>query len=156
MAGRRVLNGLPHNIAQSYFSHAYERYYKGGNVAEWLYHTARRNGISEVTIDVLEVHIEPVALQILPLKVHLQQVRLLFESHLQTSGFPLDFIKELKIRVEIPSNKTDIFCYPHMLDREGRKYVGKRLSVYIFNPRFDPYAPKPSILEKLFSLFRGQ
>lgn len=142
MAKRRNLNGLPHNLTRSLFGT--ERYYSCGYMADWILNAARRLNLSEAMIDILNVEITPVELNLHPLLINIKDLKSIIEKELSANGFSNDFIIEAKIRIEFLNpdiyNRT-IYCYPHLIDKNGYKYEPGRIIEDVYEGKFDPFDP---------------
>ena len=162
MPKRRNLNGLPYNLTKSFFGT--ERYYSCGYMADWIVNAARALNISEVTLDILNVTIEPEQFNIRPLIMNLEQLKLIIEKELKGNDFPADFITEAKIKVQLLNPNTHsqtIYCFPILIDREGHKYEPGRIIEDALEGKFDAFDEKnilprkrrKSLIEKLKSMF---
>jgi hypothetical protein len=156
MPKRRNLNGLPHNLTKSYFGTL--RYDGGGYMADWLLKSAQPLNVREVTLDILTASIEPKQVEKPPLLYHLSELQKILRNELHKNGFQEDFIVEAKIRVEIPNSNIysrTLYCYPILIDKEGRKYETRRIIETAYET-FDPYKlASLSIWERLKRLFQG-
>jgi hypothetical protein len=128
MPKRRILNGLPHNLVQLYFYSPV-----GSDLADLLYHTARKHNITEITLDILTGQIEPRILLTAPFQSNLIRVKTLLEQRLQELGFTLEYIAEVEFRIEVPANKLLLFCWPSMHDVVGRTYQTKRMAINVYS-----------------------
>jgi hypothetical protein len=159
MPKRRNLNGLPHNLTKSFLGTL--NYYHCGYMADWLVNAASRRNLSAATLDILNATIEPAELNLYPLLINLKSLKPILERELHANGFPLDFITEAKIKVEFLYANTrvrKVYCFPTLLDKEGRQYTAKRIVEYAYED-FDPFDPnniyptKPSVFDQMKSLF---
>lgn len=153
MPRRKTLNGFPHNLAQLYFYSPV-----GSDLADLLYHTARKHNITEVTLNVLTGQIEPIILQRAPFQLSLVRVRILLEKRLQDFGFTSDFITEVKFRIEVPADRLLLFCWPSMQDFVGRSYKTKRMAINVYSAHMsDLYhqaePPRFSVWEAIKAFF---
>jgi len=128
MPKRKNLNGLPHNLAKSYFSTL--RYSNGGYMADWLLSSAKNVRIDTVILDILNLAITPKEVERVPLMDHLIELKWMLQDELSKRGFDSTFITEAKIIVRIPDKdiyaKT-IYCYPELRDETGRQYKCGRI-----------------------------
>ena len=160
MPKRKNLNGLPHNLTKSYFGT--KRYYKCGYMTDWLINAATKLQLNEATIDILNQTIDPIELNLYPLKANLKDLPIIINKELKANGFPEDFVIEAKIRVEFLNHNAHsqtIHCFPTLTDREGHKYESGRIIEDAYEAKFDPFDPinmypdKPSFFARIKSIF---
>ena len=141
MPKRRNLNGIPHNITQSFFGT--ERYYSCGYMGDWLLNAARRLGITEASLNVMEAAFEPSELNLYPLILNAKSIKGLIEKELLANGFETDFISEAHIRFQFPNPnfyRVGIYCFPYLIDKEGKRYESRRIIAEGLEPIFDPFS----------------
>jgi hypothetical protein len=151
MPKRKNLNGLPHNLTKSYFGTL--RYYGSGYMADWLLNGARNLRVDTVTLDILNSTIDPSEMEKLPLMYHLKDLKKILEKELKLSGFETNFIVDAKIKVEIPDSNIyskTLYCYPKLIDIEGRHYETGRLVESAYEQNFDPFEQR-TLLTSLFA-----
>ena len=151
MAKRRNLNGLPHNLTKSYFSTL--RYVRTGYMADWLWNAARNLRVDTVTLDILNGTIDPREMEKLPLLYHLNDLRNILDKELLQNDFLTNFIVSAKIRVEIPDisiRPKTLYCYPELVDIEGRQYNCRPIVEIAYEEAFDPFAQR-TLLGSLIS-----
>jgi|SRR5438477_71259 len=151
MPKRKNLNGLPHNLTKSYFGTL--RYYGSGYMADWLLNAARNLRVDTVTLDVLNSTIDPGEMEKLPLMYQLKDLKNILEKELAQNGFDTNFIVDAKIKVVIPDNNIyskTIYCYPELIDIEGRHYKTGRIIETAYEQKFDPFEQR-TLLSSLFS-----
>lgn len=163
MPKQRKLNGIPHNITQSFFGT--ERYYKCGYMGDWLLNAAGRLGLSQASLNVLTATFSPEELNLYPLTFHAKTLKEIIDKELLANGFDTGFIIEAHINFEFPDPKicrTTIYCFPYLIDKEGRRYEAGRIIGEGLEPDFDPFAElnhkrpdkKTILLNKLKNLFK--
>lgn len=163
MPKRRNLNGIPHNITQSFFGT--ERYYKCGYMGDWLLNAARKLSLSKASLNVLTATFSPGELNLYPLTFHAKTLKEIIDKELLANGFDTDFVTEAHIDFEFPDPKiyrTTIYCFPYFIDKGGRRYGGERIIGEGLEPEFDPFAElnnnppdkKTILLNKLKNLFK--
>lgn len=161
MAKRKNLNGIPHNITQSFFGT--ERYYMCGYMGDWLLNAARRLNLKKASLNVLTSEFTPSELNLLPLTLNAKTLKEIIDKELIANGFSTDFIKEAIIDFQFPDPKiyrTTIYCFPYLVNEDGRRYEVGRVIGEALEPDFDPFdkknilpKQKPTFLDKLKDLF---
>jgi hypothetical protein len=142
MARRKSLNGLPHNITQSFF--CAERYYGRGYMADWLLNAARTLNLDRASLNVLTATFEPDALNLRPLIFNAWSLNEIIAKELLANGFEADFITEARIDFQFLNPnifRNGIYCFPYLMDQAGRRYESKRIIAESYEPIFDPFAP---------------
>lgn len=164
MPKRRNLNGIPHNITQSFFGT--ERYYSRGYMGDWLLNAARRLNLKKASLNVLTATFTPQELNIRPLTMNAVTLKEIIDKELVANGFATDFIVEAHIDFEFPDPRlyrATIYCFPYMIDKEGKRYDTKRIIGEGLEPDFDPFdeaniyptkRKSKSLLDKLKHLFK--
>lgn len=140
MPRRRTLNGIPHNITQSFFGT--ERYYTCGYMGDWLLNAVRHLDLSKASLDVLQGLFNPDELNIYPLTYHAKTLKRIIEKELLTNGFDTDFITDAHIDFQFPDQnlyRTTIYCFPYIIDRDGRRYESSRIIADGYEPSFNPF-----------------
>lgn len=75
----------------------------------------------------------------------------IIERELIANDFDTNFIVEAYIDFEFPDSRlyrTTIYCYPYMIDKDGRRYEARRIIAEGLEPDFDTFEEKniyPSI-----------
>jgi hypothetical protein len=155
---RRNINGLPHNLTKSYFGTL--RYYGKGYMADWLLNAAMHLHVNSVTLDIINSAIDPEEMEKLPLMYHLKELKTIIEKELSQNGFDNDFIVNAKIKVEVPDNTVygrTLYCYPELIDKEGRRYASGRIIETAYEEKFDPFEQRSfarSFLAKIKRIFK--
>jgi len=153
MPKRKNLNGIPHNIIQSFFGT--ERYYygvyRGGYMGDWLLNTAKQLLIPKASLDLLRSSFDPPELNIHPLVVNASTLKDIIFKELSAIGFENNFIVESYIDFEFPApniNKkvsasnlynNGICCVCTLMDIEGRKYSSAEITEYALEQEFDSF-----------------
>ena len=76
------------------------------------------------------------------------------------NGFDSDFIVGAKIKVQIPDNNIyarTLYCYPELIDKDGRHYAPGRIIETAYEQKFDPFEQRTfarSLLEKIKKIFK--
>ncbi|RZK29620.1 MAG: hypothetical protein EOO61_20415 [Hymenobacter sp.] len=140
MAKWRKLNGIPHNITQSFFGT--ERYYSCGYMGDWLLHAARNLELTKASLDVLTVTFEPAELNIYPLVFNAKSLKEIIDKELVANGFENDFITEVRIDFQFLNPNiywVGIYCFPYLIDKTGRRYEPGRIIAEGLEPYFNPF-----------------
>lgn len=140
MPKSKNLNGIPHNITKSFFGT--ERYYNGGYMGDWLLNAAKQLQLKEASLDVMQTSFEPKQLNIRPLLLNAQDLKGIIKKELETNGFAQDFIKAAFIKFQFPDTEianTRFYCFPYLVDKNGKRYDGGRIMEEGLEPGFDPF-----------------
>lgn len=140
MPKSKNLNGIPHNITKSFFGT--ERYYNGGYMGDWLLNAAKQLHLAEASLDVLQTSFEPKQLNIQPLLLNAQDLKGIISKELEANGFDQDFIKEAVINFQFPEPEianTRFYCFPYLVDKNGKRYESGRIMEEGLEPGFDPF-----------------
>ena len=140
MPKRKNLNGIPHNITKSFFGT--ERYYNCGYMGDWLLNCARRLQLTRASLDVLNESFSPSQLNIHPLLLTAKDLKTIIHKELEANGFTKDFIKIAVIDFQFLDpkiQKTAIYCFPYLVDIEGKRYESGRIIEGGFESPFDPF-----------------
>lgn len=143
MAKWRNLNGIPHNITQSFFGT--ERFYSCGYMGDWLLHAARKLNLTNASFNVLEATFEPAELNLYPLVLHAKSLKTIIDKELLANGFDADFITEARIDFQFLNPNiywVGIYCFPCLIDKTGRRYEPGRIIAEGLEPYFDPFDEK--------------
>jgi len=162
MPKRKNLNGIPHNITKSFFGT--ERYYNGGYMGDWLLNAAKRLCLTNASLDVLQGAFSPTELNIHPLTVNAKNLKTIVDKELAANGFDPNFIKEAVIDFQFPDPKiyrTTFYCFPYLIDIDGKRYEAGRIIGEGLEPEFDPFDElniyptkrQTELLDKIKSLF---
>ena len=143
MAKWRNLNGIPHNITQSFFGT--ERYHSCGYMGDWLLNAARSLHLMNASLNVLAATFEPAELNIYPLVSHAQSLKTIIDRELLANGFEIDFIVEARIDFQFLNPniyQAGIYCFPCLTDKTGREYKPGRIIAEALSTAFDPFDEK--------------
>ena len=111
-------------------------------MGDWLSNAARRLNLQEATLDVMTATFSPAELNLHPLNLNARDLKSIIEKELIGNGFEPDFISEAKIEfrfLEPTVSKRTIYCFPYMIDREGRRYDSDRIAEDVYEIHFDPF-----------------
>ncbi|RZK46204.1 MAG: hypothetical protein EOO87_23950 [Pedobacter sp.] len=140
MPRRNNLNGIAHNITRSFFGT--ERYYSCGYMGDWLLQASRRLNLKKASLDVLEAKFLPEELNLHPLLISAKTLKLIIDKELINNGFDANFIVEAKIDFEFPdpnTDKTTIYCFPILIDADGRQYKPREIIEQGLEEEFNPF-----------------
>ena len=140
MPRRNNLNGIAHNITKSFFGT--ERYYSCGYMGDWLLKAARRLNLKTASLNVLDATFNPDELNLHPLTLNAKTLKEIIDKELVNNGFATDFIVQAKIDFEFPDPniyRTTIYCFPILVDKEGREYTAGRIVEAGLEKDFDPF-----------------
>ena len=122
-------------------------------MADWLLNAARNFRVDTVTLDILNSTIDPSEMEKLPLLYHLKDLKNILDKELTQNGFDANFIVSATIRVEIPDSNIyskTLYCYPELIDVDGRHYKTGRIIETAYEQKFDPFEER-TLLTSLFS-----
>jgi hypothetical protein len=163
MPKRKNLNGIPHNVTKSFFGT--ERYYSCGYMGDWLLNAARRLNLTKASLNILSATFSPMQLNIYPLIINAKTLKSIIDKELSANGFEPDFIQEAGIDFQFPDPRlyrTTIYCFPYLIDKEGRRYETGRILEEGLEPDFDPFDElnihpvknKVNVTNKIKNLFK--
>jgi hypothetical protein len=135
----KKLNGLPHNIAESFFSSM--RYYRGGYMADWVLNAAQKFKVREIKLDVKQKTIMPAQMNIPALRRNLKTSDFVIVSELKANGFESDFISEAEMIIKLDEasfQNRSFFCTAVVIDKEGERYEDS-ISVSATEKPFDVF-----------------
>ena len=156
MPKRKNLNGLPNDLTKSYFSTL--NHSTPGYMADWLVNGAKKLGLIEATIDIINETIEPSELTLLPLAFPLKYLKKIIEKELLKNDFPSYFIVEAKIKVTFTSftkHPAELICSATLLDQEGHKYECPAFTEFAYEKEFDPFSKKALFPSHKVSIFKS-
>lgn len=137
MPRKRNLNGLPNSLTQKYFSTV--MYVDGGYMADWIWNSAEKCGVTEVKIDILNKRIEPADMEIRPLIYNLSRLEDTIRVTLSKNGFDHDFIKEAYFNIYLPQKLKHmrlLRCSATLKDQSGHEYKGKTYTEHAYENKF--------------------
>lgn len=133
-------------------------------MADWLLNAARKLNLSEASLDVLTATFQPPELNIRPLTLSAWALKGIIDKELLANGFDVNFITEACIDFKfLDPNifRNGIYCFPYLIDKEGRRYKSKRIIAESYEPYFDPFIEsnisskaEDSLLNKLKDLLK--
>jgi hypothetical protein len=133
-------------------------------MGDWLLNAARKLNLTKASLNVLQASFTPTELNIHPLTLNANTLKEIIDKELLANGFDTDFIKEAHIDFEFPDPRlyrTTIYCFPYLIDKDGRRYESGRVIAEGLEPNFDPFDKlniyptkgKTSIIDKIKNLF---
>ena len=90
----------------------------------------------------LTVSFTPTELNIHPLTLNAKDLKAIIEKELSANGFDTAFIKEAVIDFQFPGPKvygTTFYCFPYLVDKDGKRYEAGRIIEEGLEPEFDPF-----------------
>ena len=111
-------------------------------MGDWLLKAARRLKLKEASLNVLDATFYPEQLNLHPLTLNAKTLKAIIDKELLANGFVTDFIVEAKIDFEFPDPniyRTTIYCFPVLVDKEGRQYKPGRIVEEGLEKDFDPF-----------------
>lgn len=123
MAKSKLLNGLPHDLVQSFFGTI--RYFHKGYLSDWIVNGAIELNVNYVEIDIVNKEILPKELEVDALMVNLKDLDTIIDSVTEHAGFDRSYIKEAKFKVNIKSDRY-IECDTVLVDSSGKEYKAKK------------------------------
>lgn len=134
-------------------------------MGDWLLNAAKRLDLIKASLDVLQVSFSPTQLNIYPLTLNAKDLKAIIDKELLANGFDTNFIKEAVINFEFPDPKiyrTTFYCFPYLVDIDGKRYESGRIFAEGLEPEFDPFLElniyptikQNRLLNKLKKLFR--
>jgi hypothetical protein len=111
-------------------------------MGDWLINAARRLNLKKASLNVLTATFTPQELNIRPLIMNAATLREIVDKELLGNGFPTDFIVQAHIDFKFPDARlyrTTIYCFPYLIDKEGKRYESGRIIGEGLEPDFDPF-----------------
>jgi hypothetical protein len=157
MGKLRNLKGLPNSLTQRYFSTLF--YFDGGYVADWIWNSAEKSGVTEIKIDILSKSIDPKDIEIIPLTSNLDRLQETIKVTLDKNGFDRQFIKEAYFDIYISQKFKHmrlLTCTATLKDENGLEYKGKIYTEQSFENKSSltgQSSTGPSILDRVKKWF---
>lgn len=111
-------------------------------MGDWLLKAARRLNLKTASLNVIDATFNPVELNLHPLTLNAKTLKQIIDKELINNGFDTDFIIQAKIDFEFPDPniyRTTIYCFPILVDKEGREYKSGRIVEEGLEKDFDPF-----------------
>ncbi len=111
-------------------------------MGDWLLKAARRLNLKTASLNVFDATFNPSELNLHPLTLNAKTLKQIIDKELINNGFDTDFIVEAKIDFEFPDPniyRTTIYCFPILVDKEGRQYKPGRIVEEGLEKDFDPF-----------------
>ena len=131
---RKQLDKLPEAITQRYFSDSF--FYKKGSMSTWIWNVSVEKEIDELTIDILNHQVQPKELEIKPILFHLPRIKAAIQKTLENENYALDYIQEGFLYIKIYKNDPHLKCTVILTNKEGKKYLGPKLSFHVYDNNF--------------------
>ncbi len=122
MAIPRLINGLPHNLVQSFFSTL--RYWEKGYMTDWIVNASIELNVTKIQIDLLKKEITPKDLEIKPIMYNIEELDMIIEKSLSYAGLTRNYIKQAYFEIEILDNYY-LKCKTILLSEDDKIYTTK-------------------------------
>lgn len=142
MPREKDLNGIPGNIANSYFSSIVNQ----GNSASWICFIAEKTKTRNIKIDVLNRKILPQEVDYKQLYRGLDHLENIIFNQLKNFGFKKTFIQKATLEIEVDLQTKIIYCKPILIDENGKVYTSKKVLKFVGFPM------QSFIFDKVFML----
>lgn len=127
-------------------------------MADWIWHTATKNNIDTVEIDIINEKINPPAVQIRPIVSQLHRLRETIKNVLTSNDFPPDFIVQATFQIKILKDSKRpryLEIKSITVDKHGKIYEGQPFKEEAYENSFNIESKlyKKSFLKSLKDLF---
>lgn len=122
MAKPKALNGLPHDLVQSFFSTL--RYWEKGYMSDWIVNAAIGLKINKINIDIINKTINPSEFAIRPLLFNINELERIIDKAVLHAGLTRDFIKHAEFEIDILDNRC-LKCKTTVIAENGKTYQTK-------------------------------
>ena len=122
MARRKQLNGLPNDLADSFFSTL--RYYEKGYMSDWIVNATIELKVEKIQIDILNNQIKPKELEIKPILHNIAELEGIINRVTKHAGFENDFIQQAEFDIEINKNRQ-LKCKTTLIGENGEIFESK-------------------------------
>lgn len=119
MAKPRLLNGLPHDLVQSFFSTL--RYWEKGYMSDWIVNAAKELKIQKLRIDIINKSIDPKEIEIKPIVYTINELDKIIDKSLLNAKLTGDYIKQTYFDIDILDDRC-LKCKAIIIDENGKKY----------------------------------
>lgn len=136
MAKRKLLNGLPNDLSDSFFSTL--NYASKGYMSDWIINAAIELKVENIQIDILNKQFLPKELEIEPIIRHINGLNDIIKRRTKYAGFEDSFIIQAVFEIEI-LNDRQLKCKTVLTGENGevfnsKDYVGKSYDEFkVFN-----------------------
>ncbi|OWP62229.1 hypothetical protein CDA63_15090 [Hymenobacter amundsenii] len=111
-------------------------------MADWLLNAARKLNLDKASLNILTATFEPVELNTSPLIHNARSLKEIIDKELLAIGFEKGFIAEAHIDFQFLNPnifRKGIYCFPYLIDKEGRRYDSGRIIAESYEPEFDAF-----------------
>ncbi|MFM2291921.1 MAG: hypothetical protein RIS29_1734 [Bacteroidota bacterium] len=122
MAKRKLLNGLPNDLLESFFSPI--RYWEKGYMSDWIVNSCVELKVTNVHIDLLNKRITPKELEIQAILCNVSGLDTIIYKVAKHAGFEPDFIEQAVFDIEIYSNRG-LKCRATLIGKNGEIFSSK-------------------------------
>jgi len=148
MARRKLLNGLPNDLVDSFFSTL--RYWEKGYMSDWIVNSSIELKVKKVYIDILNKQIKPKELEIKPISHNVAGLESIINKVTKYAGFESDFIKQAVFDIEINGNRQ-LKCKATLFGENGEIFESKD---YIEESYEDFKVFNRSLIDKAIEIFK--
>lgn len=122
MAKPRLINGLPHDLVQSFFSTL--RYWEKGYMSDWIVNAAIGLKINKIKIDIINKTINPSEIEIRPILYNINELEKIIDKAVLHAGLTRDFIKQADFEIDIFDNRW-LKCKTTVIAENGKIFQTK-------------------------------
>jgi hypothetical protein len=122
MAKPRLINGLPHDLVQSFFSTL--RYWEKGYMSDWIVNAAQELKINKIRIDIINKTIDPKDIEIKPIIFNINELDKIIDKAITNAGLTRNFIKQAYFDIDI-FNDRYLKCQTIIIAENEKKYQAK-------------------------------
>jgi hypothetical protein len=122
MAKPKLINGLPHDLVQSFFSTL--RYWDKGYMSDWIVNSAIDLKINKIKIDIIKKEIEPKEIEIKPIIYNINELDQIIDRSLTHAGLTRDYISQAFFEIEIFDNRY-LKCKTTIESVDGKRFQTK-------------------------------
>jgi len=122
MAKPSLINGLPHDLVQLFFSTL--RYWEKGYMSDWIVNAAIGLKINKIKIDLINKTINPSEIEIRPILYSINELEKIIDKAVLHAGLTRDFIKQADFEIDIFDNRW-LKCKTTVIAANGKIYQTK-------------------------------
>ena len=122
MAKPRLINGLPHDLVQSFFSTL--NYWEKGYMSDWIVNAAQGLKIQKIRIDIVNKAIDPKEIEIKPILYNIKELDKIIDKVLLNAGLTRRFIQQAYFDIDIFDDRY-LKCQTIIIAEDGKIYQAK-------------------------------
>ena len=132
MSKPKLINGLPHDLVQSFFSTL--RYWEKGYMSDWIVNASVELKINKIRIDINNKVVEPKEIEITPILYHINELERTIEKVILNAGLTRDFIRQAYFEIDILEDRF-LRCKTIVIAENGKiiqtkDYVEKSYEIF--------------------------